>query len=166
MSAPKFVGLNDEQNYGLRALVRDPSGDLSVRRVHLLEDRYAIRWDRVLRMLSYQVTVDNIPCDVPECYLGTKQQMQEAQQSVARDMTKALSVPEIAASAVITAAAVELQEAGQLSRAGPAAAVLLARPASAAAAGAAGDELPSESGGRLEVRRRLLCDVCGAACQQ
>lgn len=154
MLAPKFATLSEAEKDNLRALVRDPSGDLSVRVVHLLQGRFTIRWDRALHMLSYQSIIDGSPCDVPERYLGTEQQMLAEQQLVASDMTKALSVPEIAAQAVATAAAVELREAGQLSRAGPAAAMLVARPVTAAAAGAAGDELLSESGARSEVRGR------------
>ena len=152
MLAPKYANLNAVDKDSLRALVRDPNGDLSVRRVHLLEGRYAIRWDRVLRMLSYQTTIENVPCDVPECCLGTEQHMQEAQQLVANDMTKALSVPEIAVDTVAAGAAADVHEAGQLSRAGAAAAVPLAGPASAAAAGAAGDDVLSETGAHLEVR--------------
>ena len=152
MLAPKFVALSEVDKTNLRALVRDPNGDLSVRVVHLVQGRYSIRWDRALRMHSYQSIVDGVPCDVPERYLGTEQEMLEEQQSVSSDMTKALSVPEIAARTGVSPAAVEVQEAGQLSRAGPAAATLGVRSAGAAAAGAATDELPGESGAHSEVR--------------
>jgi hypothetical protein len=115
MLAPKFVALSEVDKTNLRALVRDPNGDLSVRVVHLVQGRYSIRWDRALHMHSYQSLIDGVPCDVPERYLGTEQEMLEEQQSVSSDMTKALSVPEIAARTGVSPAAVEVQEAGQLS---------------------------------------------------
>lgn len=97
-SLPKYGSLCLEPHSVLFALLRDSHDTLTVRQVHVLEDRHAIGWDNILRCFEYYVQVlgpERAAVNVPELYLGSEEEMRTTLQMIMQEPTRLVSVPAI-----------------------------------------------------------------------